>query len=62
MTSVLRHGDTDNSLGSLIRHCRLSLLAYLGKGWADGRDSVAGTAKAVGVVEFKVLNLLGQTR
>jgi hypothetical protein len=58
---VLKHRNSDNPLGSLIRHCHLYFLADLRKGRATGQDRVDGAATTVGGVEFKVLNLLGHT-
>ena len=59
--SVLRHGDTDNPLGSWIKYCHLYFLANLGKERPAGRDGVAGAAAMLGEVESKVLNPLAQT-
>ena len=59
--SVLRHGDTDNPFGTLIRHTRFNFLADQGNEWAARRDSFAGAATTVGVIEFKESNLSALT-
>jgi len=60
--SVLRHGDTDNPLGSLIKHCRLYFLTGLGKVRATGQDCVGGAATTLGTVEFEPEGVAGRKR